>query len=117
MDRSDPYPPCHGPLYDAMPELKAQAWASLAKNQTRIEHVHATVASLVEAHPEVLQQLVTVVYHVGEGRFTDDADDYQDVEQTFPAVAPLVAAVRADAAAAHERLYTHLAAQKGDRGL
>lgn len=111
-ERTAPYPPCHQALYDSMPDFKAEAWAGLAENQARIAHFHDTVAALVEAHPEVMQQLVTVVYHAGEGRFTDDAYDYQDFQKTFPTVAPLVAAVRAEDAAVHERLYTHLAAQK-----
>jgi hypothetical protein len=111
-ERSAPYPPCHGAFYDSMPEFKADAWASLTTSQARIQHVHTTVAALVEAHPEVMQQLVTVVYHVGTGRFNDHDWDYQAFQEIFPEVAPLVAAVRATDAAAHERLYAHRAAQK-----
>jgi hypothetical protein len=53
-----------------------------------------------------------VVYHAGEGRFTDEAYDYQDFQKTFPTLVPLVAAVRAEDVAAHERLYAQLAARK-----
>jgi hypothetical protein len=53
-ERTAPYPPCHQALYDSMPEFKAEVWAGLAENQTRIAHFHATVAALVQPHPEVI---------------------------------------------------------------
>jgi hypothetical protein len=115
MDRSAPYPSCHGAFYDSMPEFKAGAWAGLAESQARIAHFRATVAALVEGNPEVMQQLVTVVYHLGEGRFTDDDYQYQEFQETFPEVAPLVAAVRAKDAAAHDHLYAQLAARNKEQ--
>ena len=63
----------------------------------------------------MIQQLVTVVYHAGEGRFTDDDHQYQEFQETFPEVAPLVAAVRATDAAAHDQLYAARAAQNKEQ--
>jgi hypothetical protein len=114
--RSAPYPSCHSAFYAVHPEFKEAAWAGMVENQAKIAHFRATVAALVEAHPEVMQQLVTVVYHVGQGRFVDDEDHYQEFQEIFPEVAPLVAHVRAEDAAAHDRLYAYRAAQKQEQG-
>lgn len=74
--------------------------------QAQIAPFRETVAALVEDHPAVMQQLVTLIYHVGAGRFDDDNWTYQGFLATFSELAPLVTAVRAADSVAYERLHT-----------
>ena len=77
-----------------MGDLHAAIRVQRAESQAQIAPFRETVAALVQAHPAVMQQLVTAIYHVGAGRFDDDDWTYQAFQTIFPEVAPLVTQVR-----------------------
>jgi len=98
-----------------MDDLHAAIRGRRAAYQAQIAPFRETVAALVQAHPAVMQQLVTVIYHVGAGRFDDEDWDYQAFQATFPELASLVAQVRAEDAAAHDRLSAHRGVQNKEQ--
>lgn len=66
--RISAYPRDHQPLYDEMPELQRDAEEHLAEQNAMIAAFRQTTTQFATDHPEVLQRLVSVVYHVGQGR-------------------------------------------------